>query len=137
MKYLHAMIRVDDVEASLHFYQELLGLKLVRRKDSEKGKFTLYYLATEEGEPEIELTHNWGGGEYISGNAFGHLAFPVDNIYELCQKMQDVGVTILRPPRDGHMAFVRSPDNISIEILQKGYLEPKEPWVSMPNTGKW
>ncbi|RZI84940.1 MAG: lactoylglutathione lyase [Rubrivivax sp.] len=138
MKYLHAMIRVADPQASLRFYQDLLGLVLLRRKDSEKGRFTLYYLASAEGEPEIELTHNWDGGEYIGGNAFGHLAFRVADVHAACQRLADGGVTILRPPRDGHMAFVKDPSGVSIELLQAGpALAPIEPWASMPSTGTW
>lgn len=138
MKFLHTMVRVSDVEKSLHFYCELLGLKEIRRNDYPEGKFTLIFIATEEGEAEIELTHNWGSEEvYSDGRNFGHLAFYVDNIYETCQKMMDAGVVINRPPRCGHMAFVRSPDGISIELLQDGKLPPTEPWLSMPNTGVW
>jgi lactoylglutathione lyase len=139
MKYLHTMIRVADLDASLHFYCDLLGLKEIRRKDVPAGKFTLAFLATEPGEPEIELTYNWESEEVLGGGRnFGHLAYRVDNIYDLCQHLQDQGVAILRPPRDGHMAFVRSPDNISIELLQKGDALPsKEPWASMSNQGEW
>lgn len=140
MKYLHAMVRVRDIDASLKFYCEGLGLIETRRYESEKGKFTLIYLATAAGEPEIELTYNWGDDQENYGNArnFGHLAFRVDNIYELCHKLKEQGITILRPPRDGHMAFVKSPDEISIELLQQGErLSPQEPWKSMPNTGSW
>ena len=139
MKYLHTMIRVADLDASLHFYCDLLGLKEIRRKDVPAGKFTLVFLATEPGEPEIELTYNWDSDEALGGGRnFGHLAYRVDDIYELCQHLQDNGAAILRPPRDGHMAFVRSPDNISIELLQKGDALPsKEPWASMPNQGEW
>ena len=141
MKFLHSMIRVLDLEASLHFYCELLGLKQIRRKDSEKGRFSLIFLATDElaGTPAIELTYNWDETQpYTNGRNFGHLAYQVDDIYEFCQKLQDNGVTILRPPRDGYMAFVKCPDGISIEILQKGdRLEVCEPWASMQNTGSW
>jgi lactoylglutathione lyase len=138
MKYLHAMIRVNDIKKSLYFYQELLGLKLLRHKDYESGRFSLYYLATAEGESEIELTHNWDEGEYTSGNAFGHLAFSVENIYELCQKLEDNGVAILRPPRDGHMAFVKDPSGVSIELLQQGTSLPvHEKWSKMHSTGSW
>lgn len=138
MKYAHAMIRVRDPQTSLHFYQTLLGLKLLRRKDSDKGRFTLYYLASEEGEPEIELTHNWDEQHYTGGNAFGHLAFRVDDIHATCQRLADGGVTILRPPRDGYMAFVKDPSGVSIELLQTGQaLTPQEPWASMPSTGSW
>lgn len=139
MKYLHTMIRVTDLDASLHFYCDLLGLQEIRRKDVPAGKFTLVFLATEPGEPEVELTYNWESDEVLGGGRnFGHLAYRVDNIYALCQHLQDNGVAILRPPRDGHMAFVRSPDNISIELLQKGDALPsQEPWASMPNQGEW
>ena len=147
MNYLHTMIRVSDPEATVKFF-ELLGLKEVRRFDNEKGRFTLIFLATEDDQKigdsraEVELTYNWpaedGSAEqYSGGRNFGHLAYRVDNIYETCQRLMDGGVTINRPPRDGHMAFVRTPDNISIELLQNGVLEPAEPWVSMPNTGEW
>lgn len=140
MKYLHTMIRVLDLEAALHFFVEILGLKVTRRKDHPEGKFTLVFLSTGEPDaPEIELTHNWGQTEpYATGRNFGHLAYEVDNIYETCERIQTMGVPINRPPRDGRMAFVRSPDLISIELLQKGSpLPPKEPWASMPNTGEW
>jgi len=139
MKFLHTMIRVTDLDASLHFYCDLLGLKEIRRKDVPSGKFTLVFLATDAGEPEIELTYNWESDEVLDGGRnFGHLAYRVDDIYDLCHYLQDNGVTILRPPRDGHMAFIRSPDCISIELLQKGdSLPSKEPWASMPNKGEW
>ncbi|ASP38637.1 lactoylglutathione lyase [Bacterioplanes sanyensis] len=139
MKYLHTMVRVTDLDASLHFYCDLLGLQEVRRKDVPAGKFTLVFLATEEGAPELELTHNWDSDEsYSGGRNFGHLAYLVDDIYATCQTLMDAGVTINRPPRDGHMAFVRSPDNISIELLQKGdSLPAQEPWASMANSGEW
>ena len=139
MKYLHTMVRVSDLDASLHFYCDLLGLKERRRKESEKGRFTLVFLATDdEAEGEIELTYNWDPEEYGEGRNFGHLAFLVDDIYLLCSRLQEAGVTINRPPRDGHMAFVRSPDNISIELLQRGDALPAtEPWASMANTGHW
>ena len=146
MKYLHTMVRVQDLEASLHFYCELLGLKEVKRHDSEQGRFTLVYLAAPEQlaeaestyAPTLELTYNWDPEQYDGGRNFGHLAFAVEDIYALCQKLQDAGVTINRPPRCGHMAFVKSPDGISIELLQQGKsLEPAEPWLSMPNTGSW
>jgi lactoylglutathione lyase len=139
LKYLHTMIRVTDLDASLHFYCDLLGLQEIRRKEVPAGKFTLVFLATEPGEPEIELTYNWESDEVLGGGRnFGHLAYRVDDIYALCQHLQDNGVAILRPPRDGHMAFVRSPDNISIELLQKGDALPsQEPWASMPNQGEW
>jgi lactoylglutathione lyase len=138
MKYLHTMVRVKDLDASLHFYCDLLGLKEISRKEYPGGRFTLIFLATGEGEPQLELTYNWDPEEYGEGRNFGHLAYQVDDIYALCQKLMDAGVTINRPPRDGHMAFVRSPDNISIELLQKGDdLAPAEPWASMKNTGHW
>ena len=139
MKYLHTMVRVTDVDASLDFYCNKLGLKELRRHDSEQGRFTLIFLtAPGDDEAQIELTHNWDPEEYGEGRNFGHLAYRVDDIYALCQKLMDGGVTINRPPRDGHMAFVRSPDNISIELLQKGdALPPQEPWASMENTGHW
>ena len=139
MKYLHTMVRVTDLDASLDFYCDKLGLVEVRRKDIPAGRFTLVFLATHEGaEAELELTYNWDPEEYGEGRNFGHLAYHVDDIYGLCQKLMDAGVTINRPPRDGHMAFVRSPDNISIELLQKGEsLPPQEPWASMENSGKW
>lgn len=138
MKYLHAMIRVVDIEKSLHFYRDLLGLKLIRQKDYQNGRFSLYYLATEEGEPEVELTHNWDGGDYVSGNAFGHLAFSVENIYQQCQSLEDGGVAILRPPRDGHMAFIKDPSGISIELLQQGDPLPwDEKWSQLKSIGTW
>lgn len=139
MKYLHTMIRVLDPEAALDFFCNKLGLVETRRKDVEQGRFTLIFLATAPGEPEIELTHNWDQEEpYTQGRNFGHLAFAVDDIYGACQRLMDGGVTINRPPRDGRMAFVRSPDGISVELLQKdGALPPAEPWLSMPNTGSW
>lgn len=138
MKYLHTMVRVKDLDASLKFYRDLLGLKEVRRKEFEKGRFTLVFLATEEGEPSVELTYNWDTEDYDGGRNFGHLAYQVEDIYAVCQTFMDAGVTINRPPRDGHMAFVRSPDNISIELIQKGDdLPPTEPWLSMENTGTW
>jgi lactoylglutathione lyase len=139
MKYLHTMVRVTDLEQSLHFYRDLLGLKETRRIENEKGRFTLIFLAPpgQEDAP-IELTYNWDPEVYTGGRNFGHLAYQVDDIYEFCDRLQKAGVTINRPPRDGHMAFVRSPDNISIEILQKGGSKPPaEPWASMPNTGAW
>ena len=138
MKYLHTMIRVSDPAETLRFFA-LLGLEEVRRMDHEQGRFTLIFLAApgEEGQAEVELTHNWDPEDYSGGRNFGHLAYRVDNIYETCQRLMDGGVTINRPPRDGHMAFVRTPDNISIELLQDGHLTPAEPWVSMPNTGVW
>ena len=138
MKYLHAMIRVKDVEKSLAFYRDSLGLVLTRHKDYKAGRFSLYYLATEVGEPEIELTHNWDEAEYSSGNAFGHLAFRVENIYETCEKLESRGVTILRPPRDGHMAFVKDPSGISIELLQEGESLPEhDKWKNRESVGSW
>ncbi len=137
MKYLHTMIRVSDPEATVNFFK-LLGLEEQKRFDSEKGRFTLIFLAAPGDEQaQVELTYNWDPEDYGEGRNFGHLAYRVDDIYETCQRLMDAGVTINRPPRDGHMAFVRTPDNISIEILQDGYLEPAEPWASMPNTGHW
>lgn len=138
MKLLHTMVRVLDVDASMRFYCDLLGLKEVRRNDYPQGKFTLIYLAAEEGGYEIELTHNWDETTpYTEGSNFGHIAMRVDNIYDTCQRLMDAGVIINRPPRDGHMAFIRSPDGISVELLQDGHLEPQEPWASMENTGSW
>jgi len=139
MKYLHTMVRVTDIDASLEFYCNQLGLVELRRHDSEQGRFTLVFLAAPGDEDaQVELTHNWDPEEYGEGRNFGHLAYRVDDIYALCQKLMDAGVTINRPPRDGHMAFVRSPDNISIELLQKGdALPPQEPWASMENSGSW
>ena len=137
MKYLHTMIRVSDPAATIAFFA-LLGLKELKRFDSEPGRFTLIFLAAPgDEEAQVELTHNWDEAGYGEGRNFGHLAYRVDNIYETCQRLMDAGVTINRPPRDGHMAFVRSPDNISVELLQDGSLPPQEPWVSMPNTGHW
>ncbi|MGI9237267.1 MAG: VOC family protein [Woeseiaceae bacterium] len=139
MKYLHTMVRVTDVDASLDFYCKQLGLVELRRHDSEQGRFTLIFLAAPgDEEAQVELTHNWDPEEYGEGRNFGHLAYQVDDIYALCEKLLAAGVTIHRPPRDGHMAFVRSPDNVSIELLQKGNaLPPKEPWASMPSVGNW
>jgi lactoylglutathione lyase len=139
MKYLHTMIRVADLNASLKFYCEALGLHELRRKESEKGRFTLVFLAAPGDEAaQVELTYNWDPEDYKIGRAFGHLAYEVDDIYATCRRLQEFGVTINRPPRDGHMAFVRSPDLISIELLQKGAsLPPQEPWASMPNSGEW
>jgi lactoylglutathione lyase len=139
MKYLHTMVRVTDIDASLDFYCNLLGLVELRRKESEQGRFTLVFLAAPGDEDaQIELTYNWDPEEYSGGRNFGHLAYLVDDIYAICQKLMDAGVTINRPPRDGHMAFVRSPDNISIELLQKGESLPvQEPWASMENSGTW
>ncbi|PSW64260.1 VOC family protein [Photobacterium leiognathi] len=146
MEYLHTMIRVSNLDASLDFYCNKLGLVEVNRKESERGRFTLVFLAApsqaetakETKSPLLELTYNWDPEEYTGGRNFGHLAFAVENIYELCARLQDNGVVINRPPRDGHMAFVRSPDGISIELLQKGdALEAQEPWASMQNQGEW
>jgi len=139
MKYLHTMVRVTDVDKSLEFYCDQLGLEEIRRYDNEQGRFTLIFLAAPGDEQaQVELTHNWDPEEYEEGRNFGHLAYQVDDIYALCQKLMDAGVTINRPPRDGHMAFVRSPDSVSIELLQKGdALPPTEPWVSMPSVGHW
>ncbi len=139
MKYLHTMVRVSDLDASIDFYCNKLGLEELRRVDVEAGRFTLVFLAAPgDKEAQVELTYNWDSQEYDSGRNFGHLAYRVDDIYGLCQKLMDAGVTINRPPRDGHMAFVRSPDGISIELLQAGdALPPQEPWSSMPNTGTW
>jgi lactoylglutathione lyase len=146
MRYLHTMVRVADLDAALDFYVNKLGLVLTRRNDYEAGRFTLAYLAAPQDEgrakseksPELELTWNWDPETYTGGRNFGHMAFEVKDIYAACQKLMDAGVTINRPPRDGWMAFVRSPDGISIELLQAGEkLAPAEPWVSMPNTGAW
>jgi len=146
MEYLHTMVRVTNVEESLDFYCNKLGLVEFSRMDNEKGRFTLIFLcasndldlAKQGKKPLLELTYNWDPEEYTGGRNFGHLAFRVDNIYELCQRLMDKGVVINRPPRDGHMAFIKSPDGISIELLQKGNdLEPQEPWLSMQNTGTW
>lgn len=146
MRYLHTMVRVTDLDASLRFWCDLLGLQEMRRMENEKGRFTLIFLAAPgdtarseaERAPEVELTYNWDPETYTGGRNFGHLAYKVDDIYAACQRLADGGVTINRPPRDGHMAFVRSPDGISIELLQEGEpLAPAEPWASMPNTGSW
>jgi lactoylglutathione lyase len=139
MKYLHTMVRVTDLDASLKFYCDALGLREVSRKEVPQGRFTLVFLAAPGDESaQVELTYNWDPEAYAGGRNFGHLAYAVDDIYAACQRLKDHGVTINRPPRDGHMAFVRSPDNISIELLQKGgALAPAEPWKSMPNTGQW
>jgi lactoylglutathione lyase len=139
MKYLHSMVRVRDLDASLRFYCEGLGLREARRQDNPDGKYTLVFLsAPDSPQAEIELTYNWGSDEdYGSARNFGHLAFRVEDIYATCERLQSMGYTIHRPPRDGHMAFVRSPDRVSIELLQDGRLEPTEPWISMPNTGAW
>ena len=139
MKYLHTMVRVRDLDASLRFYCTALGLHEIRRTDNDKGRFTLVFLAAPgDEEAQVELTYNWDAEDYKIGRAFGHLAYEVDDIYATCERLQQHGVTINRPPRDGRMAFVRSPDNISIELLQKGGSQPsREPWASMPNTGEW
>jgi len=139
MKFLHTMVRIRDLNESLDFYLNKLGLIETKRKDVPKGKFTLVFLATQMGGPEIELTHNWNSEEdYSVGRNFGHLAFEVDNIYQTCEQLMAKGVIINRPPRDGHMAFVKSPDGISIELLQKGQsLVAQEPWLSMENQGSW
>jgi lactoylglutathione lyase len=146
MEYLHTMVRVSDLDAALDFWCDKLGLVEVRRLDNEKGRYTLVFLAApndaerskETRSPQLELTYNWDEHSYGGGRNFGHLAYRVDDIYAVCQRLMDKGVTINRPPRDGNMAFVRSPDGISIELLQKGApLSPKEPWTSMPNTGSW
>ena len=139
MKYLHTMVRVKDIDESLAFYRDALGLVEGRRYENEQGRFTLIFLsAPETPDAEIELTYNWDPEDYDEGRNFGHLAFAVDDIYATCQKLMDAGITINRPPRDGRMAFVRSPDNISVELLQKGDAqEPAEPWASMQNTGHW
>lgn len=146
MRYLHTMVRVKDLDESLRFYCDFLGLKEVRRKDSEKGRFTLVFLAApddihrayEEAAPVLELTYNWDAETYTGGRNFGHLAYVVEDIYAFCSLLQEKGVVINRPPRDGYMAFIKSPDGISIELLQKGEpLDPQEPWVSMENVGQW
>ena len=145
MRYLHTMVRVKDLDASLHFYTTLFGLTEIRRYENEKGRFTLVFLAAKGDidlaranlSPCLELTYNWDTEDYTGGRSFGHLAYEVDDIYAICQKLMDSGIIINRPPRDGHMAFVRTPDNISVELLQDGHLAPAEPWASMPNTGIW
>lgn len=139
MKYLHTMVRVSDLDESIEFYCDKLGLEELRRKDVPDGRYTLAFLAAPgDGEAQIELTYNWDPEKYTDGRNFGHIAYAVENIYEICQRLMEGGVTINRPPRDGYMAFVRSPDGISIELLQSGRpLEPEEPWVSMPNEGEW
>jgi len=143
MRYLHTMVRIRDIDASMRFYCEGLGLRETRRQENAQGKFTLIFLAAPDSpEAEIELTYNWPADgapaeDYGSARNFGHLAFRVEDIYATCAHLQSMGYTINRPPRDGHMAFVRSPDLISIELLQEGHLPPQEPWASMPNTGKW
>jgi lactoylglutathione lyase len=137
-KYLHTMIRVTDPDATIRFFG-LIGLEEVRRVSNEQGRFTLIFLAApgQEGVAEVELTHNWDPQDYGGGRNFGHLAYRVANIYETCQRLADAGVAINRPPRDGHMAFIRTPDGISVELLQDGHLPPQEPWASMPNVGSW
>lgn len=146
MRYLHTMVRIKDIDASLKFYTEIFGLQEVRRTENEKGRFTLIFLAASEDveaaraqkAPCLELTYNWDAEDYTGGRNFGHLAYEVDNIHEFCQHLMDKGVTINRPPRDGNMAFIKTPDDISIELLQRGArLAPAEPWSSMPNTGTW
>jgi len=139
MKYLHTMVRVSDLEESLSFYCDSLGLVELKRRDFSEGRFTLVFLAAPgDQDAQVELTYNWEREEYGAGRNFGHLAYSVDNVYETCQRLMEAGVVINRPPRDGHMAFVRSPDNISIELLQRGEpLPSQEPWASMPNTGEW
>ncbi|WP_421950896.1 VOC family protein [Pelagibacterium sp.] len=138
MKYLHTMVRVSNIEESLRFYGEGLGLVESHRIENEKGRFTLIFLhAPSDENAKVELTYNWDPEEYSGGRNFGHLAYRVENIYALCQHLADMGYTIHRPPRDGHMAFVKSPDGISVELLQEGNLEAQEPWASMPNTGTW
>lgn len=138
MKFLHSMIRIRDVDESIGFYRDKLGLKLLRSKDYPQGRFSLYFMAANEGEAEIELTHNWDDREYVSGDAFGHLAFLVGDIYGLCDSLMKDGVQILRPPRDGYMAFIKDPNGISIELLQSGNpLPPSEPWTTMQNQGSW
>ena len=145
MRFLHTMVRVADLDQALAFYVDTFGLTEVRRVDNEKGRFTLVFLAApgdaatarETQGPVIELTHNWDPETYSGGRNFGHLAYRVEDIYATCQRLMDGGVTINRPPRDGHMAFVKTPDGISIELLQDGTLDPAEPWVSMPSTGTW
>ncbi len=139
MKYLHTMVRVTDLDASLRFYCNALGLREMSRKEVPQGRFTLIFLAAPgDDDAQIELTYNWDPENYSGGRNFGHVAYAVDDIYATCQRLKDHGVTINRPPRDGHMAFVRSPDNISVELLQKGgALPPAEPWKSMPNVGQW
>ena len=139
IRYLHTMVRVLDLEKSMAFYR-LLGLEEIRRIDNDKGRFSLVFMAPpDQPDCPVELTYNWDGDEGLPSDSrhFGHLAYRVENIFDLCQKLMDAGITINRPPRDGHMAFVRSPDNVSIELLQDGHLPPQEPWASMPNTGHW
>jgi lactoylglutathione lyase len=145
MRYLHTMVRVSDLDMSLDFYCNKLGLVEVNRMENEKGRFTLVFLSAPEdadsaragGAPMVELTYNWDEHAYQGGRNFGHLAYRVSDIYAVCDRLLKAGVTINRPPRDGHMAFIRSPDGISIELLQDGHLSPQEPWASMPNTGSW
>lgn len=138
MTYVQAMIQVTNLEASLRFYQDLMGLKLLRRKDSANGRFSQYYLAHAAGEPEIELTHYWDQSGHVGDSAFGHLAFQVKDVYATCQRLTEGGVPILRPPRDGHIAFVKDPSGVSIELQQIGNaLPPLEPWASMPSSGSW
>jgi lactoylglutathione lyase len=139
MKYLHTMVRVTDLEASLRFYRDALGLQVLRSVDVPPGRFTLVYLsAPGDEQAQVELTHNWDPEVYTGGRNFGHLAYAVDDIYATCERLQQHGVSILRPPRDGHMAFVRSPDQISVELLQRGSpLPPASPWKDMPNVGSW
>jgi lactoylglutathione lyase len=145
MRYLHTMVRVSNLDASLDFYCNKLGMVEISCKENAKGRYTLVFLAAnadkeralDNGAPMLELTYNWDAEAYTGGRNFGHLAFRVDDIYATCKRLMDAGITINRPPRDGHMAFIRSPDGISIELLQDGSLEPQEPWVSMPNTGTW
>ena len=138
MKYLHTMVRVTDIDESKRFYCDGLGLREVRRSENAAGRYTLVFLAAPgDDDAQVELTFNWDSEAYTGGRNFGHLAYLVDDIYGLCQHLMNMGVTINRPPRDGHMAFVRSPDGISVELIQNGTLEPTEPWLSMPNTGKW
>ena len=139
MRYLHTMVRVTDLDASLKFYRDALGLEVLRSKEVPAGRFTLVFLAAPgDSSAQVELTYNWDAEELLGGRNFGHLAYAVDNIYATCERLQQHGVTILRPPRDGYMAFVRSPDNVSVEVLQAGQpLPPAEPWASMPNTGQW
>lgn len=139
MKYLHTMVRVTDIDASLRFYRDALGLEVIRRNDYPQGRYTLVFLAAPgDHEAQVEITHNWDPEAYTGGRNFGHLAYEVDDIYAACERLQAHGVTILRPPRDGRMAFVRSPDQISIELLQKGTaLAPQAPWKDMPNVGTW
>lgn len=138
MKYLHTMVRVADIEEAKRFYCDGLGLREVRRSDNDKGRYTLVFLAAPgDDDAQVELTFNWDSEVYTGGRNFGHLAYLVDDIYALCQHLSDLGYTIHRPPRDGHMAFVKSPDGISVELIQNGTLPPREPWQSMPNTGTW